>query len=113
MPAIANPTLLAVGLVLFLIGLWCWRWSSRNAIDLKGAAVSAAWQSARSGKLPDIPDDMKAKYREIADETSNVRRAQKAGGTVARHFMAKVMGIAGLVGMLGGLALGAAGIWWK
>ena len=81
--------------------------------DAGVAAIGAAWQSARSGKLPDIPEDMKSKYNDIASEQSNVKRARKVGGTVARHFIAKVMSIAGLVGMLGGLALAAAGVWWK
>ncbi len=113
LPALANPMLLIVGAALFLVGLWCWRWSSRHSLDLKGAAIGAAWQSAKSGKMPGIPDDMKAKFNDIANESSNVKRATKAGGTVARHFMAKVMGLAGLIGLLGGLALMAAGIWWK
>jgi hypothetical protein len=113
MPVIAHPYALAVGAVLFLIGIWAWRWSSRHAIDLKGAALGAAWQGARSRKIPDVPDDLKSKFDEIANETSNVKRAQKAGGTVARHFVAQVMGIVGLIGLLGGIALMAAGVFWK
>jgi hypothetical protein len=112
MPDIAHPTWLAAGFGLFLIGLWFWRWSSRNSIDVKGAAIAAAWQGARQGKL-DVPDDLKAKYQAITNEPSHTRRAAKAGGTVARHFIAKVFGLVGLVGMLGGLALAAAGVWMK
>ncbi len=112
MPAIANPTLLGIGALVLLIGLWLWRWSSRNAIDIKGAAVGAAWQAARKGELA-VPDDIKNKFNDIAAEQSNVGRAKKAGGTVVRHFIAQVLGIAGLIGMLGGLALMAAGVFWK
>ena len=112
MPAIANPTLLVIGFVVFLIGLWLWRWSSRNSIDIKGAAVGAAWQGVRQGRL-DIPDDIKSKITDLANEQSNVGRAKKAGGMAVRHAMAQVVGIAGLIGVLLGLALAAAGIWWK
>lgn len=113
MPAIPHPYAVAAGVLVFLIGLWAWRWSSRHAIDLKGAALGAAWQGARSRKLPDMPDEIKTKFDAIANETSNVKRAQKAGGTVARHFVAQVMGIVGLIGLLGGVALIAAGVFWK
>jgi hypothetical protein len=112
MPNIAHPTWLAAGIALFLIGVWFWRWSQRHSLDVKSAAIGAAWQGARSGKL-DVPDDLKAKFQDIANEKSNTRRAAKAGGTVARHFLAKIFGMVGLVGMLSGLALAAAGIWWK
>jgi hypothetical protein len=112
MPHIAHPALLAAGLITFLIGVWFWRWSSRNAIDVKGAALGAAWQGVKSGRV-DVPDDLKQKYEAIANEKSNVRRAGKAGGTVVRHFIAQVFGLIGIAGMLGGLGLAAAGIWWK
>lgn len=49
---------------------------------------------------------------ELAAEKSNVGRAKKAGGMALRHVMAKVMGIGGLIGMFGGLALAAAGVFW-
>lgn len=112
MPAIAHPTWLGIGVLLFLIGLWFWRWSSRNSIDVKGAALGAAWQGVRQGRL-DMPEDIKSRMTDIANETSNTRRATKAGGMAARHFIAKLFGLVGLVGMLGGLALAAAGLWWK
>lgn len=112
MPAIANPTLLVAGLIVLLVGLWLWRWSSRNSIDIKGAAVGAAWQGVRQGRV-DIPDDIKSKITDLTKEQSNVGRAKKAGGMAFRHALAQVVGIAGLVGMVLGLALAAAGIWWK
>jgi hypothetical protein len=102
MPAIAHPTWLLAGLAVFLVGTWFWRWSSRNSLDLKGAAMTTAWQAARKGKL-DMPEDLKSRVADIANETSNSRRAVKAGSTVMRHFIAKVFGLVGLVGMLGGL----------
>jgi hypothetical protein len=112
MSAIAHPIWFAVGCALFVVGLWFWRWASRNSLDLKGAAVGAAWQGVKQGRL-DVPDDLKNKFHDIASESSNTKRAAKAGGMAARHFLAKIFSIVGLVGMLGGLALAAAGIWWK
>jgi hypothetical protein len=112
MSAIAHPVWVVVGGILFLVGLWFWRWASRNSIDLKGAAVGAAWQGVRERRL-DVPEDLKNRFNEIAGEASNTKRAAKAGSMAARHFMAKVFSIIGLIGMLGGLAVAAAGIWWK
>lgn len=113
MHAIPHPYLLTFGAVVFLIGAWCWRWSSRHAIDLKGAAIGAAWQSARSRKLPAVPEDIKGKFKEIAREPSHVGRAKKAGGIAARHVVAQALGLAGLIGLVGGTALMAAGIFWR
>jgi hypothetical protein len=112
MPSIAHPTWLVVGLILLGLGFWLWRWSARHAIDLKAAALDAAWQGARGGKLA-IPADLQSKYDAIAAEKGNVRRAAKAGGTVVRHLLARIAGLAGLISMVGGLGLAAAGIWWS
>jgi hypothetical protein len=113
MPAIANPTLLGIGVLVLLIGLWLWRWSSRNSIDVKGAVAGAAWQAARKGEMPSVPQDLKHKLQDIASHKSHAGKAAKAGTTVARHLIAKLFGIAGLIGMLGGLGLIAAGFFWK
>lgn len=110
--AIANPALLIAGIVVFVIGVWLWRWSQRHTVDLQGAALSAGWQGLRKGRL-DLPDDLKSRFNDIASETSNTRRAAKAGGTVVRHFMAQVVWLIGLGAMVGGLALSAAGIFWN
>ena len=110
--AIARPGWLIAGIVIFLLGVWLWRWSSRNSIDIKGAAVGAAWQGVRQGRL-DVPDDLKQRYNDVAGESTNSKRALKAANMGARHFMAKVVGLMGLAGILGGLALAAVGIWWK
>ncbi len=113
MPTIPHPYLLAAGVVLFLIGVWCWRWSSRHAIDLKGAAIGAAFQGAINRKIPDVPEDIKSKVDRITSESSNIARAKTAGGIAARHFIAQVMWIASLVSLAGGAGLIAAGFLWK
>ena len=111
--AIPHPYLLAAGVVLLLIGIWCWRWSSRHAIDLKGAAIGAAFQGAIKRQIPDIPEDIKSKIDQVTAEQSNLKRAQKAGTLAARHFVAQAVWIASLVCLAGGAALVAAGFYWK
>lgn len=113
MPQIANPTLLGVGLLVLLIGIWMWRWSSRQVIDVKGMALGAAWDGVKKGQIPSVPDELKSRFTDIAAEKSNVGRAKKAGGTVARHFLGRMVGIASFIAVLVGLGLMAAGIWWK
>ena len=113
MTMIANPGLLAGGIVAILLGIWLWRWSARHAIDLKGAAMSAAWQGVRTGKIPDVPDDLKTKYQAVAGQGSHAGKAATAGGIAARHVVAKVVGLASYMLLLGGAALAAAGIWWR
>jgi len=113
MPAIPHPYLLAAGVILFLIGIWCWRWSSRHAIDLKGAAIGAAIDGAINRKIPGVPEDIKGKVDRITSETTNIGRARTAGGIAARHFMAQVVWIASLVSLAIGAGLIAAGVFWK
>jgi hypothetical protein len=112
MPSIASPTLLGIGLAVLLVGIWLWRWSSRNAIDVKGAAIGAAWHGVRKGELA-VPEDIKSKLDAIAAEKGHLRQATKAGTTVARHFLAKVVFIGSLMTTALGLGLTAAGIWWN
>jgi hypothetical protein len=111
--AIHNPTLFGIGLAVLIVGFLLWRWASRNSVNLAGAALSTAVSSARSGKMPTVPDDLKGHLDKVVSAGSNAARAKVVGGTVARHFMAKVVGMAGMVGVLLGLALSAAGIFWK
>lgn len=113
MPQIANPTLLGVGLIVLLLGIWMWRWSARQVIDVKGMAMGAAWDGVRKGQMPHVPDDLKSRFNEIASETTHRGKAKKAGGAVARHFIGQMVGIASFVALLAGLGLMAAGIWWK
>ena len=113
MPQIANSTLLGVGLLVLLLGIWMWRWSARQVIDVKGLALGAAWNGVKKGQLPYVPDDLKSKFNDIASEQSHARKAKKAGGVVARHFIGRMVGIASFIAVLSGLGLMAAGIWWK
>ncbi len=111
--AIHNPIVFGIGIAALIAGFMLWRWASRNSVNLKGAALSTAISTARSGKIPSVPDELKGHFDKVAGAGSHTERAKVVGGTVARHFMAKVVGLAGLVGVLAGIAMIAAGVFWK
>jgi hypothetical protein len=111
--AIHNPILFGIGIAVLLVGIWMWRWAGRHTVNLAGAALSSAVATARSGKMPSVPDDLKGHFDKVVGAGSNTERAKVVSGTVARHFMAKVAGMAGMIGILAGMALAAAGMFWK
>jgi hypothetical protein len=113
MPSIANPSLLLAGVVLLLVGVWLWRWSSRQVIDVKGAAIGAAWQGVKKGKLPDVPDEIKSKFHAVAGQASHTGKAVKVAGIGVRHYIGRLVGAVGFVMVLTALGLISAGIWWK
>lgn len=111
--AIPNPTLFALGIGVLIVGFLMWRWAGRNSVSVAGAALSTAVASARSGKvIPTVPDDIKDKFDKVVSADSHTERAKIVGGTVARHFIAKFVGLAGLVGMLAGVVMAGAGAFW-
>ena len=111
--AIHSPILLGLGIAAFLLGIVLWRWSSRHSINLKGAAISSAYSAVKGGNIPAVPDALKVQYDKVAAETSNVGRARVVGGSVARHFIAKVVGWAGLAAFLSGGVMIALSFLWK
>ena len=111
--AIQNPIVFGIGIAALIVGFMMWRWAGRNRVNLKGAVLSSAMATARSGKMPGVPDELKGHLDKVAGAGSHTARAKVVGGTVARHFMAKVVGLAGLMGVLAGLAMIAAGVFWK
>jgi hypothetical protein len=56
---------------------------------------------------------LEAKYRYIQNQSSWTGKATRTAGTVAGHFIAQVLGVAALIMMLAGLALGVAGYFWR
>jgi hypothetical protein len=113
MPSIANPTLLGVGVLVLLVGIWLWRWSSRQVIDVKGAAIGAAWQGVRKGQVPDVPDEIKSRFQDVAGQSSHTGKAVKVASIGARHYIGRLVGVFSFVLVLAALGLIAAGIWWK
>ena len=103
--------LMLSGVVLVLIGFVI-RWKV-SAYDLKDAAIDSAWTLARCKRTAENPTALEAKYRDIQNQSSWTGKATKTAGTVAGHFIAQVLGIAALILMLAGLALGVAGYFWR
>ena len=68
----------------------------------------SAWR-----ELPTVTPQVQAKLDALKAERSNYGRAKVVGGTVARHFLAQAVGIAGLLAMLAGLVLAGLGVWWR
>ena len=110
---VQSSVLLATGLAVFAVGALSWRWSARNSVNITGAALSAVITTARSGRKPTMPIELKGHLDTIKSAHSNTERARIVGGTVARHYVAKVFGWFGLIGVLLGSAMAIAGVFWK
>ena len=106
MSALSHPYLLGSGVVLLLVGLWLWLWSSRH--DLKGLAVDAAWQVAKARGNLSTETEVGNRIKDLAADGSNVGRAKKAAGYAARHVLAQIASLTGVIGILLGAALVAA-----
>ena len=63
--------------------------------------------------MPAMPHDLQSKYDAVAAESSHVGKAKVVGGSVVRHFLAKVAVMASLVSFLGGGLLIALALLWK
>ena len=103
--------LMLSGAILVLIGFVI-RWKV-SAYDLKDAAIHSAWTLARGKRTADNPTALEAKYRDIQSQPSWTGKATRTAGTVAGHVIAQVLGVAALILMLVGLALGVAGYLWR
>jgi hypothetical protein len=103
--------LMLSGAILVLIG-FAVRWKV-SAYDLKDAAIDSAWTLARGKRTADNPTAIEAKYRDIQSQPTWTGKATRTAGTVAGHFIAQVLGVAALIMMLAGLALGVAGYLWR
>lgn len=112
MTQVLHPYLLAGGVVLALVGVWLWRFSSRHDIDIKGAAITSGATAAWRRELPQVPDDLRRKYDRIAAETSHVGKARAAGTTLVKAGLAKVAFLASLVMFAAAIAATAAAFFW-
>ncbi len=111
MPSIANPTLLAIGIAIFILGILLRRWSSRHS--LTDQLTDAAWEAVKARDSGVIGREVRGKLDEINRSGSNFGKAKAVAGYGFRHAVAQVVGIAGLVALLGGLVLSALGVLWK
>ena len=89
--------------------------SSPSAFGEGLGAASSARISVRSasvfarGRRTDIED----KLGEVMSEASAVGKVGQVAKIGVGHVVAQIVGTAGLISMLAGLALAAAGIWWR
>ncbi len=110
---IHSPVLLGLGLAVFTFGVLLWRWASRHSIDLKAAAISGAFAAVRTGAVPSVPAQLRMHIDAVSAQPTNVGRAKVVGGSVARHFLAKVATMASLIALTAGAAMVALSIFWK
>ncbi len=111
MPTIDHPVLLVFGLIAVVIGLLMYRWAGRH--DLKGAAIDAAWQVAKSRGKSAITPALQAELDAFKARPSTIDRTKQAAGLAARHFIAQAVSIISYVLILGGLVLSAIALLWK
>jgi hypothetical protein len=105
MLALSHPYLLGLGAVLLVVGYMLRSWAAKH--DLMDLAKDAAWQVAKNkGNLAAVDQsDIGQKFRDLQGDASNTGRAKKAAGYAARHAMAQVAGIGGVISLLIGAGL--------
>ena len=108
---VARPGLAIAGIAVLVVSYVLYRWA--GARDLKDTLIGSAWQVATGGRTSTNRTDIENKFSEIAQEKSNFRRARRVAGMGIGHFVAQFVRLVAYVGILIGLALTAAGIWWK
>lgn len=110
LPTVAHPVLLATGLALLVVGWLLRRWAARHS--LTDQATDAAWEAVRKRDAGVLQRELADRVGEIRSTGSTLGAAKKVAGLGVRHVLAQVAGWTGLVAVIAGLALGAAGIWW-
>ncbi|MEQ1649368.1 MAG: hypothetical protein ABL898_12335 [Hyphomicrobiaceae bacterium] len=103
MPAVLHPLMLTSGIALLVLGILLWRYSARHSIDVKGAAISSGAAAIFSKKFPTVPQDMRDKFDNVANQTSHAGKAKAAGGTLFRAALAKLAFFLSLGSLLIGL----------
>ena len=110
MDLIANPVLLTIGLGFLAAGyLFLRRAKGQSLVD---ATTDATWESVKKRDIGALRQHLEGTISDIASEQSNTVRAKKLARLAAREAMSRVLRVAGIVSILGGLALAALGIFW-
>jgi H+/gluconate symporter-like permease len=115
LPAIANPTLLAIGLLVMVIGFLLRRWASRHNLmtGMAGGLKQAAFDTVRSKGANLQHNPLSDKLHQVAAQGSHTGKAKVAAGFAIKHFLSQAVGIAGWIAMIGGLAMAVAGVFWR
>jgi hypothetical protein len=105
MSALNHPYLLGIGALLLVVGYMLRSWAAKH--DLMDLAKDAAWQVAKNkGNLAAVNEsEIAGKFKDLQADGSNTGRAKKAAGYAARHAMAQVAGISGLISLLAGAVM--------
>jgi hypothetical protein len=113
MSALSHPYLLGFGALLLVIGYLLRSWAAKH--DLMDLAKDAAWQVAKNkGNLAAANEsEIGQKFKDLQGDASNTGRAKKAAGYAARHAVAQVAGISGLISLLIGACLIGLAFFWK
>lgn len=111
MPHIPNPTLLGIGLVLFVLGWMLRSWASRHS--LTDQVTDTAWEAVKKRDARVIGREIQGRIAEINQASSTLGKASKVAGYGVRHAMAQVAGLAGIAGILIGLVLAGLGLFWR
>lgn len=111
MDLIANPLLLMIGLAFLAVGLFLLRRAkSQSIVD---ATKDAAWESLKNREAAPFRRHIESTASDIVSEASNTAIAKRVAGMAAREAMARVLRVAGIISILGGLALAALGSFWR
>lgn len=111
MDLIANPILLLIGLAFVAAGyLFLRRAKGQSLVE---ATTDATWESVKNRDMGALRQHLEGTLSDIASEQSNTARAKKLAGMAAREAMARVLRVAGIISILGGLALAALGLFWR
>lgn len=110
-----NIWLIGSGVVAFVIGWLMRSWAARhNLIDVAtDAALSTAWKTATTRQMPGMPEEITSRMSDITGEASHVGKAKKVAGYAARHAVATVVGLVGLVLLVVGVLLAGVGLFWR
>lgn len=111
MPPIANPTLLVIGIALFVLGWMLRSWASRHS--LTDQATGAAWEAVKKRDAGVIGRELQGRISEINQASSTLGKAGKVAGYGVRHVLAQIAGLTGLVALAGGLVAAGLGIFWR
>jgi hypothetical protein len=91
------------GTVLLLIGYGLRAIAARY--DFQEMLLCSAWQLLRGKRTAVAKTDIEVRMEEIASAPTHFGKARRLGTNVAGHFIAPVLGLAGLLFMAGGLVL--------
>ena len=99
------------GGVLLVLGLLVRRMI--DGWDLTDVARDSVWQIARGKRTTLASTAAEIKLREIRGDSSAFGATRRTASTAIKHVLAQVFGLASLIAILAGLALLAAGFFWK